>query len=437
MKFARLSWCVLAASMAVVVVGGCGKKAEEEARVAPAPAQPPAGGPVPVPGHPGGVPANPNEKTRPPEPPVPKVTLADVLARDAEKWAAAADDREAARTKHVESKKKLAAAFRARGAMGEKVPLEVVGAISLGRKTDKGQTFGSLAGLSADGSRIAVSEASLSGGEANSWYRVVDLASGEEVTRFDAGPRFSGAGRFSPDGAVFAVGTFDKGMKLWDAKTGELRQQVPAAKATWSLAPDAGGNGWVASQAGSLVRLDGGSGAVVKTYGTASMNAANPVASPSGSILVAYSNSTTPGKAGKTCISLWDSATGASLGELELKASTAGSKLIFSPDSRTLYSHESNTIVAWDLAARTSRTLMEAKQLDAPALSPDGRLLAYYSDPELVLRDLDSGRERRLRSTGRFSPDSNPVFFPGGALLGTTSNSFFVVWDVALSRTAE
>lgn len=434
MTFARRSGCVLAASLAVSVFVGCGKKPEEEARVAPAPA--PA--PQPVPGRPGGVPADPIEITRPPEPPVPKVTLAEVLARDAETWAATADAREAARTKQVEFEKKLAAAFRVRGAMGEKVPPEVMGVMSLSHKSETGGAFGSLEAFSPDGRRIAVREHPKDG-DPKRWYRVVDLTSGEDACRFDAGPKSFGSGAFSPDGTVFTLRSSDNGTySLWDAKTGELRHRADAGRLTWSLKPEVKGTGWVASLSGRLVRLDGATGAVVKEFGTPSMNAAHVVVSPSGSIVAANSNFATlrPGRISQTCISLWDWATGAPLAELEFQGPSSH-RLLFSPDSRTLYSQESNTIVAWDLPTRTSRTLHQDKDMSAPVLSPDGVLLAYNASPDLVVRDLRSGRERRLRSSGRFSPDANPVFFPGGTLLATTSNSWFVVWDVARSRPAE
>ncbi len=219
---------------------------------------------------------------------------------------------------------------------------------------------------------------------------------------------------------------------MWDAKTGQLRHRVHVGKHIWGLAPFVDGNDWIASLEGSLVRLDGSNGAIVKKYCDRSLNAGKPVVSPSESIIAAYANSRTPGNNNKKCISLWDSATGVRLGEFDLMASTFGSKLFFSPDGRTLYSHESDTIVAWDLATRTHRTVIEAKGMGYPSVSPDGRLLAYDSTPELVLHDLVSGRDRRLRSTLRL--DTEPAFFPGGTLLTTTSDSHLVVWDVALSR---
>jgi WD40 repeat protein len=289
--------------------------------------------------------------------------------------------------------------------------------------------------LNPDGTRIVIAETDLSNKDPKKWHRVVDLISREEVCRFDVGDGgvVSASLVFSSDGTVLAIGKPNNQISFWNASTGTLRNRTDVGGFVWDLAPFADGSGWIASVKGRLAKLDAATGTVTKQYGKEPVHASNTIISPSGSMIATYSKSSAKGKHEQNCISLWDAATGAALAEFELQRSSVGYKLIFSPDSRTLYSHENNAIIAWDLSNGTSRVVIQDKQVMAPALSPDGMLVAYYSNPELVIHDLVSGKDRRLR-TQQFWPDSNPVFFPGGTLLATSSNSHFVIWDLALAR---
>ncbi len=140
MKFASHSRGVLVALLAASAAAGCGKKGEDEARVPPAPAQQAAEGPIPVPGRPGAV-SGPSDKTHPQ---TPHVTLAEVLAKDAEKWAATAGEREASRKKLAESEAKLAEAVRRRVPKGLMLPSYVLGDIDLYRKSPTRLSYGFL-----------------------------------------------------------------------------------------------------------------------------------------------------------------------------------------------------------------------------------------------------------------------------------------------------
>ncbi|VTU00296.1 nacht and wd domain protein : Putative nacht and wd domain protein OS=Botryotinia fuckeliana (strain BcDW1) GN=BcDW1_2130 PE=4 SV=1 [Gemmataceae bacterium] len=383
--------------------------------------------PVPTPAQ---VPAPPTA-AGPAAPAAPQATLADVLAADAKWWAATAEPRRASQEKQRQREADLAAALRKKK-LPAGVPPEVVGEVNLYRKIPTGSSFGAIAALSPDGTRIVIAETDLSFTDKKRWNRVVDLLSLEAVSRFDVGDGgVIGAGVvFSSDGSVLATGRPNGQVSVWDADKGTLRNRVDVGGYVWSLAPFPDGTGWVASVEGSPVKIDA-TGAVVKTYGPRAVHASLATVSPSGSMVAAYTRSGSPGKP-TGGITLWDASTGARLAEFE-RQGLSGIKLMFAPDGRTLYSHENDVVVAWDVPTGASRDVVRAKNMDVPELSPDGDLIAYYSDPELVLHHLGSGKQRRLR-TKAYWPDSNPVFFPGGTLLATSSNSHFVVWDLALAR---
>ncbi|WP_439630241.1 WD40 repeat domain-containing protein [Gemmata sp.] len=364
-------------------------------------------------------------------PATPQATLADVLAADAKLWAATAEQRRTAQAKRHQSEADLAAAMRKKKQPAT-IPTEVVGEVNLYRKIPTGSSFGTIAALSPDGTRIVIAETDLSFTDKKRWHRVVELVSHGEVCRFDVGDGgVIGAGVvFSSDGGLLATGRPNNQVSVWDAAKGTLRSRVDVGGYIWSLAPFPDGTGWAASVEGSPVKIDA-TGAVVKTYGPRAVHAAYPTVSPSGAVVAAYTRSGPPAKQTES-LSVWDAATGARLTEFELQG-LSGSKIMFAPDGRTLYSHENDVVVAWDLSTGSSRVVVRAKNMGRPALSPDGEVLAYYSDPDLVVHEVGSGRQRRLR-TKAYWPDSNPVFFPGGTLLATTSNSYFVVWDLALAR---
>ena len=411
--------------MLAVVSAGCSPK-HIEPTVSPPPSAP----------NPDAAPPASDRATVPPTVPTPAPrTLAAVLAADAEKWTATSDQREASRTGHRRNEAKLAEALRKNRAAS--LPPEVIGEVNLYRKTPTGSSFGTAVALSPDGTRLVVAESDLSAKDPKNWHRVLDLVSSAEICRFDVGTGGAlGAGLvFSADGAVLGVGKPDNRISLFDSATGTLRNRANVGGPIWSLASLSDGSGWVASVAGNLVKLHPTTGEIVKKYGKEPFQASRTVVSPSASMIATYSKSLSFGKPNEECISVWETATGNRLVEFDRRRSGVPSGLLFSPDSRVLYSLENNELVAWDLSNGGSRVVLQAKQIYDPVLSADGTLFAYYSDPELVIHDLASGKDRRLR-TKQFWPDSNPRFFPGGTLLATSSNSHFVVWDLTLARPA-
>jgi WD40 repeat protein len=313
------------------------------------------------------------------------------------------------------------------------LPKDVIGVVDISRVDPaRKSVFGFAPQISPDGTRLLISEQILNSANTDKakWRRVHDLTSGEDVCRFDAGPGSRLSTAFSPDGMVVAIGSFDKQITLWDATTGKVRKQFTFDKPVWekvAYMPD--GSGFVACLGGSLVLLDADTGTARRTFGDSSLNAAHAVLSPSGEVLAAYTKSQK--SRSLECISIWDVATGGLIKELKPFGSIHS--LMFSPDGWIVYSLEWQSdgylLVAWDLSSGRHRFAIQAKRISNLVLSPDGRLASYYSDSELVVHNLVTGKERRLRS--RFGPDGNPAFFPGGTLLATTSNGNFVVWKVA------
>ncbi|MDP2848167.1 MAG: CHAT domain-containing protein [Humidesulfovibrio sp.] len=109
---------------------------------------------------------------------------------------------------------------------------------------------------------------------------------------------------------------------------------------------------------------------------------------------------------------------------------------VFSPDARTLYFHQRlpgetvRRIAALDLSAPASlRVIQTGGDAYAPALSPDGKRMAFVSNREgrqdasaVYLMDLPAGLPARL-TTGRTS-ESMPRFTPDGASVLFVSSPF-------------
>ncbi|HEY1187581.1 MAG TPA: PQQ-binding-like beta-propeller repeat protein, partial [Gemmata sp.] len=140
------------------------------------------------------------------------------------------------------------------------------------------------------------------------WYRIVDLASGQQVCRFEVGKSGKSKPVFSPDGSVLAIGSYDKEIVLWNTKTGAVHNRFKVSSSVWTLAYTPDGTGLFASLEGTLVLLDAATGATKRTFGGPSLHAAALAVSPSGEVLAAVTRSLK--KPGTDFVSLWEVATG-------------------------------------------------------------------------------------------------------------------------------
>ena len=148
---------------------------------------------------------------------------------------------------------------------------------------------------------------------------------------------------FSPDGNTIASGSSDNTVRLWDAKTGTLKDILTGHTLGFnSVAFSPDGNTLASGSWDKTVRLwDAKTGALKNTI-TGHTGTVNSVAfSPDGNTLAAGS---------RVRIRLWDTKTGTLKNEL-IGHTARVSSVAFSPDGNTLASgNDDGTVLLWDLA---------------------------------------------------------------------------------------
>ena len=214
-----------------------------------------------------------------------------------------------------------------------------------------------------------------------------DLATGQEIRKFDP---HSGRGEFVaflPDGKTALLGSDDDTLWLWDPATGQ-----------------------------EIHKFEGHTGRK------------NSIAiSPDGKAALSVGANYT--------LSLWDLATGRDIQKFGLKEWAGPHSLLriaISPDGKTALSGVNNTLQLWDLATgHEIRTFgvgggleMLAREFSSLAISPDGKTALSGGDDEgLRLWDLATGSEiRKLK--GRSTGVSSVAFLPDGKTALSASARF-------------
>jgi RNA polymerase sigma factor (sigma-70 family) len=268
---------------------------------------------------------------------------------------------------------------------------------------------------------------------------------------------------FTPD-CKRLVSQGEDGLRVWDAATGkELQHLSPEAGKIWGaadLSPDS------KQVAAAIESLDGhigiwdiSSGKKAASFGAGYYALVR--FSPDGKQLAAFETANAPRRA----VEMWDVASHRRLLSWKAHGGHQVMSLLFSPDSRHLFTCASDgKIRIWDAA--TGRQVREFSRLDwqlpgrtlslfnqNETLSPDGKLLALVELSEtstskagqvawkarISLRDTTTGEQVRLLTCP--SPEIRPglaadfsalTFTPDGKKLLTGGpDDFLRVWDVA------
>ncbi len=273
-------------------------------------------------------------------------------------------------------------------------------------------------------------------GSNDNTVKIWDVASRRELRTLTGHSDHVLAIRFSTDGSLLASLGYDKTVRIWDVMTGESRVTINADNgefAAMCLTPDAKtiitANHTYSSGGGdNLIRFwDLASGKAARTF--------DPGESVS-ALAISRDGRTLISGGVEGAVKLWD------VSSLKERATLTGhtetvQALDISPDGSQLASGgNDNAARLWDLAGgKPSRVLKHRAQVTSLAFSPDGRTLATGSwDHAAHLWDVSKGVEMRVL-IGHNDIVWGIAFAPDGQTLASSSaDKALKIWDLSTGK---
>jgi RNA polymerase sigma factor (sigma-70 family) len=215
------------------------------------------------------------------------------------------------------------------------------------------------------------------------------------------------------------IGTRGTHLSIWDAATGELRQQCELSEPWGDAIPSPDGR-WLAQWRGwqgALAIWDVRTVEKVRVLGTEGERSYWPIAFSRDSKRVAAIGSRQDKKSGYDhLICAWNLTDGKELFRTELRNKRPGSRLAFSPDgNRLLAKFSSSTsdrgLYCWDIAAGRQAWLNEVISPESMVFTADGKVL---TSPGGQILDLATGRTVKLEN-----PPPIPLKDKGGVIYFT------------------